>query len=430
MFSCGPANPCGVTNETAAASNTTGIQLRAAGKLPEAIAAFRRGIAAHPDVIALRQNLAQTLFESGDIQGAIAEHRAILRIDHQNVGSNLTLYELLQMSGERVLALAHQRLALEVQRLYSEVAPHQVRSVLVLCAPGDWQANIPIDFVIDRDTTTVHKLYLLDAARVRQQRLPSYDVVWNAIAESPEARPYLDLAAQIMAEVKVPTLNAPSRVLETERLRLPQTLAKTGAHVPPVERVAPQALQGGQVPFAFPIIARPFGSHAGHGLERLTNAAECAGYVAREPHDAYVVSPFIEYASADGFYRKYRVVFVDGVPYPTHLAISPNWMIHYYNAPMRENAWMRDEEAAFLKDVRVAFDGERYDALLAIAGAVGLEYFGIDCAIERDGKILVFEADPAMLVHTTDPADVYPYKLEFVPRIYRAIEAMIDRRKS
>ena len=66
----------------------------------------------------------------------------------------------------------------------------------------------------------------------------------------------------------------------------------------------------------------------------------------------------------------------------------------------------------------------------AIAQAVGLEYFGIDCTIGRDGRLLVFEADAAMLVHTTDPVDLYPYKHEFVPRIYRAIERMIDARKA
>ncbi len=415
--------------ETAAASNAAALQLRAEGKLPEAIAAFRRGVAAHPDVVALRQNLAQTLFESGDVPGAIAEHRAVLAIESANVTSNLALYELLQMSGERILALAHQRLALEVQRLYSQVAPNQARSVLVLCAPGDWQANIPIDFVIDRDTTTIHKLFLLDEARARNEQIPPYDVIWNAIAESPEAGPYLKLASQIIAAASVPTLNPPIRVLETTRMLLPKTLARTNANVPPVERVMSASLRDGSVAFSFPIIARPFGSHAGHGLERLASAAECASYVEREPSDSYVVSPFFDYASADGFYRKYRVVFVDGQPFPTHLAISPNWMIHYYNAPMREHAWMRDEEEAFLKDVRFAFDGKRYETLLAIAAAVRLEYFGIDCAIDREGRVLVFEADPAMLVHTTDPEDLYPYKRTYVPRIYRAIEAMIDKRK-
>ena len=44
--------------------------------------------------------------------------------------------------------------------------------------------------------------------------------------------------------------------------------------------------------------------------------------------------------------------------------------------------------------------------------------------------MLVFEADAAMLVHTSDPVDLYPYKQTFVPRIYRAVEQMIDRRKA
>jgi len=49
-------------------------------------------------------------------------------------------------AGDREAALGHQRKALEKQRVFSSIAPHQKRSVLILCAPGDWQANIPIDF--------------------------------------------------------------------------------------------------------------------------------------------------------------------------------------------------------------------------------------------------------------------------------------------
>jgi hypothetical protein len=113
-----------------------------------------------------------------------------------------------------------------------------------------------------------------------------------------------------------------------------------------------------------------------------------------------------------------------------HLAISPNWMIHYYNAPMADHQWMRDEEAGFLADLGSVFHGQLMDALQGLAKAVGLEYFGIDCALGPDGRLLVFEADTAMLVHTTDPVDLYPYKLEYVPRIYRALETLIDRLKT
>jgi len=410
-------------------ANAAAIDLRAQGRLPDAITALRKGIAQFPDAVALRHNLAQMLYESGELPGAIAEHRAVLGLEPDNVASNLGLYELLQITGDREEALRHQRAALRVRRLYSHIAPHQARNVLCLCMPGDWQANIPVDFLFDQDTTTVHKLYLVDQHDALPP-IPHYDVLWNIIAESPEALPHLALANHFIRAQKKPALNSPARVITTARPLLDATLATTQARVAPVAILDRERLSNAAVPFAFPIIARPLGSHAGHGLERIDDRDACEAYTQNNPVERYFVSPFIDYASADGFYRKYRIVYVDGAPYPVHLAISPNWMIHYYNAPMSEHTWMREEEAAFLADPRTAFDGNAYETLVRVGAAVGLEYFGIDCGIDRDGNVLVFEADAAMLVHTSDPIELYPYKHQFVPRIYRAVETMLDRYSS
>ncbi len=411
------------------AANTRAIELRAQGRLADAIGAFRDGIALFPNVAALHQNLAQALYESGDNAGAIAEHRAALAIE-PSIASHLALYELLQIAGDRDGALAHQRSALQTSRLFSHIASQEQRRVLCLCTAGDWQANIPVDFLFDRDTTTVHKLYLIDEHHTAFDAVPAYDVTWNTIAESPDAVSALALAQYFIRTHPKPSLNAPAHVMRTARPLLAQTLAGTNARVAPIVILDRERMRSGDVPFAFPIIARPVGSHAGHGLERLADGTACAEYVERHPTDRYFASPFVDYSSADGYYRKYRIVYVDGAPYPVHLAISPNWMIHYYNAPMSEHQWMRDEEAAFLEDPRRAFDGPRFEAIVRIGSAVGLEYFGIDCGIDRDGNVLVFEADAAMLVHTSDPAELYPYKHRFVPRIYRAVERMIDRRKA
>ena len=413
-----------------AAANAAAIDLRAQGDLPAAIATLRDAADAFPATVALRQNLAQMLYESGDANAAIAEHRIVLRSNDRNVASHLALYELLQIAGDRVMALAHQRLALEEQRVYSSIAPEERRVVLFVMAPGDWQANIPVDFLIDARTTTVHKLYLIDESYLRRDVIPRYDVIWNAIAESADNHRYLELAERLMGERDRPALNAPQRVLATARLRLADTLRATGARVAAISEMRAADLQSGALPYPFPVIARPAGSHAGHGLARLDSAADCAPYVQEHEAHAYYVSPFVDYASADGYFRKYRIVFVDGVPYPVHLAISKNWMIHYYNAEMADNAWMREEEARFLADLRSAFGKTQFQTLLEIANAAGLEYFGIDATLDANGDVLVFEADPAMLVHTTDPVELYPYKHEFIPRIYRAIEVMIDRRKT
>ena len=411
------------------AANARAIGLRAQGRLADAIAAFREGIAQYPDIAALHQNLAQTLYEAGDNAGAVAEHRAALAIE-DSVASHLALYELLQIAGDREGALEHQRSALERCRVFSHIAPHERRRVLCLCSPGDWQANIPVDFLFDRETTTIHKLFLTDEHRMASDAVPPHDIIWNIIAESPEAMPYLELARYFIRKHHGPALNEPANVVRTARPMLAGTLAGTAANVAPVAILERECLRNGEVPFAFPIIARPLGSHAGHGLERLEKQEDCAAYVQRHPSDRYFVSPFVDYASPDGYYRKYRIVYVDGTPYPVHMAISPNWMIHYYNAPMDEHQWMRDEEAAFLEDPRRAFEGSKFEAIVQVGAAVGLEYFGIDCGIDRDGNLLVFEADAAMLVHTSDPVELYPYKHQFVPRIYRAVERMIDSRKA
>ena len=106
----------------------------------------------------------------------------------------------------------------------------------------------------------------------------------------------------------------------------------------------------------FPIIIRPVGSHAGHGLEKIADARALKSYMDASTADSFYVSPFIDYSNSDGYFRKYRIIFVDGEAYPCHLAISPHWMIHYYNAPMALNQWMRDEEAHFLEDIANAFD--------------------------------------------------------------------------
>jgi len=442
--------------------NARAIELRAQGRLREAIAVFAEGVATFPDAAVLFNNLAMTLDELGAPKeallaydsalqraphltaalvgkaslllrtGLIDEARALydaaLAVEPGSLAANLGMYELLQIKGDLRGAVDHQRRALAHQHLFSHVAPNEQRSVLVLVAPGDWQTNVPVDFLFDRKTTSVHKLFLLDAAPAVP--IPDYDVVFNAIAESDEAVASLRLARQFIDAQSKPVLNAPEAVLKVGRRELPKTLAGVDCMVAPIFERKRAELQKCAMQLEYPAIVRPVGSHAGHNLERVTSAFDVYDYLSRVDAPQYFVSPFIDYSGSDGYFRKYRIVFVDGVPYPVHLAISPNWMIHYYNSPMSEHEWMRSEEASFLAEMQSVFGGSLEAALHDVARSIGLEYFGIDCSIDRDGRLLVFEADPAMLVHTTDPVDLFPYKHQYIPRIYRAVEAMIDTRKA
>jgi glutathione synthase/RimK-type ligase-like ATP-grasp enzyme len=50
----------------------------------------------------------------------------------------------------------------------------------------------------------------------------------------------------------------------------------------------------------------------------------------------------------------------------------------------------------------------------------GLDYFGIDCAETQDGRLVVFEADVAMIVHAMDSAELYPYKKPAMEKLFAA----------
>jgi hypothetical protein len=73
------------------------------------------------------------------------------------------------------------------------------------------------------------------------------------------------------------------------------------------------------------------------------------------------------------------------------------------------------------------FGGELAEALREASRLLPLEYVGIDCAIDRDGRLLIFEADNALIVHQLDDPVMFGYKHAYVPRIKTAIDAMMRK---
>jgi hypothetical protein len=368
-----------------------------------------------------------TAHDAGELTALRAAAYALLRRDPDHRDAHLRLYEIEQMLGTPAAAVAHLRAALRTSPLVAPAAGADGRiRVLALTRIARWEANVPLELVVDESRFALTRLYLdgtehLDALLAQ---VPPHDIVFNTIAESDEAAPALDLAARLVDALAAPCINDPRVVAGLSRDRVARQFAASSTVIAPlVERATAAQLAAREI--GEPVLVRPVGSQAGVGLERIATTAELRAYAERTPAPAYFLTPFVDYRSDDGFFRKYRIMFVAGAPYACHLAISPRWMIHYYNAPMSEHAWMREEEAAFVADVAAAFHGRLGDALREIAAAVPIAYFGIDCAIARDGRLLLFEADAAMLVHGTDPPGLYPYKHAAWDRIKTALSAVL-----
>ncbi|HYL81270.1 MAG TPA: hypothetical protein VEU07_10690, partial [Candidatus Acidoferrum sp.] len=328
--------------------------------------------------------------------------------------------------------------ALALQRVYPQPMPGAEvprMRLLAFVAPGDLMANTPLEFLLEGSDVALDLLYVVPG-RPLPSPLPEHDLAFVAVGESDENRPVLEELARLLPGWPRPVLNSPDRIVRLSRegtgtllesapgvvsaatCRLARaTLEDIQQGVLPIERVLPAA--------DFPVLVRPIGSHAGHGLAKLTDCAAIGAYLREHPEREFFLTRYIDYRSPDGLFRKARIAVIRGVPYACHLAISTHWMVHYLNAGMTESAEKRDEEARFMAGFTTGFARRHAQAIRAMSQQVGLEYFAVDCAETPNGRLLVFEVDVAMIVHAMDPPEMFPYKHHQMRKVFRAFRRML-----
>lgn len=326
--------------------------------------------------------------------------------------------------GEQKLGLSIQGEALQQERRFeipANTQPARAR-LLVIAVTGDIAENTPIDCLLEGAGIDL-SYYFATAEAPLPSPLPAHDALLVAIADSATSRPLLARLDSLLARWPKPVINRPSGIPHTERSTASRLLQDIpGLCVPPVHelpRATLAALAAGHsapagwpAGLAFPLIMRPVGSQAGRDLARLAAPAELPAYLDKVADARFYVAPFIDYSSADGRFRKYRVALVAGQPFACHMGISDHWMIHYLNAGMYEDAAKRAEEARFMGEFSApgGFAERHRAALDAIARRCGLDYVLIDCGETPDGRLLIFEIDHVMVIHAMDPIDRFPYK--------------------
>lgn len=384
--------------------------------------------------------LAKLAFDGADLRPLRQGLRDRAASGTAGAAALMDLATIEQICGDVAQGVACQAAALGLRRRFHAPIATQAPTLrlLALAAPGDIGANAPLEFLLEDGDVALDTLYVVPG-RVNPAMLPDCDLAIVAVGEADANRAVLDEIAALVTTWPVPVLNDPVRVPLLARDRLPIVLAGVPGLVVPatarVERAAAAALAAGTSELAqilpgarFPLIARPIDSHAGNGLERIADRAALAAYLARRPEPQFFIAPFVDYSGPDHCFRKYRVAFIDGRPYACHMAIADHWMIHYLNADMRASATKRAEEAAFIAGFDSGFARRHEAALKAIATTLRLDYFAIDCAETRDGALLLFEADIAMIVHAMDPPEIYPYKGPQMRKVFAAFRAMLRRR--
>ena len=385
--------------------------------------------------------LARSAFRGEDLKAQWRE--LVIRLDRSpgDAAAMLDLSTIAQLNGMRDRGMALQALALEMAVHYRQPAGETGRvpiRLLALKSPGDMMANAPLEFLLEDSGVTLDSFYLHPEMPL-PKALPEHDLAFVAVGQSEVNQPLLRELAGHLESWPRPVLNSPGSIARLTRDGLWSMLRSAAAIVIPrtlrVHRRELAQFASGRTSLreslgmAYPIVVRPLTSHAGQGLVKIDDVASIEAYLAKQPEDYFYVSPFVNYASPDGQFRKCRIAFVDGRAFPVHQAISEHWMIHYLNAGMEQSAEKRAEEARFME----AFDretGRRHKATFdGLVERIGLDYFGIDCAETPDGKLLIFEADSSMIVHSMDSAELFPYKQEHMRRLFGAFRGMLEARR-
>ncbi len=358
--------------------------------------------------------------------GSMLIEKAFARSDDVNILLDLSI--VLQLIGNRELALQMQADAVLLQRSYKSPKQNPTLRILALMSVGDLMANTPIEFLLENSNIELTQFYvtenLFTVAGALNEDLPEHDLLFVAIAESEQNLPLLKQLESLLAKWEKPVLNKPECIANMSRDAACQLLINiTGILMPETVRYSIANLNSER--FDYPIIIRPVDSHAGNDLAKIETEIELTDYLDRQNGSEYFVAKFVDYRNADGLFRKYRVMLISGKPFLAHLAISEHWMIHYLNAGMAESPEKRAEEARVMGNFDETFAKKHAAAFQTIYERSGLDYLGIDCSETPDGELLIFEIDSCMIVHAIDPIDLFPYKPAHMEKLFSAFQQML-----
>jgi len=399
---------------------------------------YAEAVKHYPDDIVCRVNLGGVLLERDDYAGSREHYEAALRIDPEFPQAHGGMYYALTRLGEFEAAAFHQRKAFGQKSLFINPYRGTSQPIPVLLLVSSTGGNTPLEKLVD---DRVFQTYVVVADFYDKKiPLPTHQIVINGIGDSDAAENALLAAESLVALSKSPVVNMPAAVRTTGRCANAARLANLPGLIAPATTTFSYALlaseQGpaalAQAGFIFPLLLRAPGYHMGQHFVQVNSVDELSAAVgglpgAGRPEAEMIVIQYLDARGADGFARKYRVMFVDGRLYPLHLAISPNWKIHYFSADMKDRSDHRAEEAQFLADMQSVVGEKAMAALVGVQVALGLDYGGIDFGLNQQGEVLLFEANATMVVEQPDDDPRWDYRRAAVARIHAAVREMLMR---
>ena len=409
-----------------AALNELGALAYASGHRSAARSAYAQAVQCHPDEKVARVNLANLLIEDGELEAALAHYRVALDADPDFAPAHQGVARVLSELGDEAAAAPHWHKGFTGHAIVAKRYRGAGNGVAVLLLVSARGGNIPTEQWLDDRVFAVTALYAdyHDAT----QPLPPHDVVLNAIGDADLCGPALVCAKEILARTKAPVVNPPALVEVTGRAANAKRLATIDGVIAPAIDVLSKSAILATDDLHFPFLLRAPGFHTGQHFYRVEDRDELAAAIAKLPGDELLAIQYLDARGVDGRARKYRVMIVDGVLYPLHLAISDDWKVHYFSAAMAADEAHRREEQRFLDDMPGVLGTLAMKGLGEIGRVLGLDYGGVDFGLGPDGSVLLFEANATMVINPPDPDPIWDYRRAAIVRVLDAARHMVSAR--
>lgn len=407
-----------------AALNEIGVLAYAGGHVSAARTAYEHAVRWHPANPLARVNLGNLLYEADEFAAARAQFEAALAVRADFAPAHQGLARTLTEQGEIAAAERHRRIGFTGHAVVTRPCRGTGAGVPVVLLVSAMGGNVPTRRqILDERMFAVSAVYaeFYDPA----QPLPPHRIVFNSIGDADLSPRALACAEAIVAHSAAPVINPPSLVRLTGRVENARRLADVPGVIAPSTRAATRAQVLRGEGLRYPFLLRAPGFHTGRHFLRVAHERELAGAVATLPTDELLVIDYLDARGADGLSRKYRVMLIDGALYPVHLAISPDWKVHYFTADMAGNAMHRAEEGRFLDDMPSVLGPRAMAALAGIGQRLGLDYAGIDFGLGPAGEVLLFEANAPMVINRPDPDPIWDYRRAALNRAHEAARRML-----
>jgi glutathione synthase/RimK-type ligase-like ATP-grasp enzyme len=414
--------------------NILGNLLFYAGFTGAAHTAYSAAIAFRPNEAAAHANLANLLLQMHNPKAAKEYYDIALGLEPDLPGIHQGLAAYYQGQGQRELADYHQKKGYALQPVSYSTYWGRGEPIPILILVSALGGNIPWRLILD------HGVFLATVVAVEyfdeRQSLPPHRVVFNSIGDTDLCRSGLEAGLRLIERESAPVINHPAAVLKTGRIMNAERMARLPGVVAPrmamlrkstlMQDNAEETLAEHGV--GFPVLLRSPGFHGGDYFVSVFGSDALTEALRELPGDELLAIEWLNSRSEDGLFRKYRVMSIDGILYPMHLAISSQWKVHYFTSDTAANEAHRVEEAAFLEDFPAVIGPEGTAALQLISRTLGLEYCGIDFGIDRLGNILLYEANATMIITPHSIEKKLDYRNRAIANAMAAAKRMLSAR--